>query len=154
MLLEREEPQNLSSRNESSVLISNSFNDSNDKVIKETLEGQGLSISDLADKAKESTFYYEKLRKEMEAQGIDDKWIISNLKDIAENAMTVTKEGVFPDYKARRRAVLDLSNMAKKSGSMEGISSIIKQMMVAQGAKGGDGSTFNFNKFLYNNNIK
>lgn len=108
-----------------------------------------MSIESLADKSKDTVFFYEEARKEMKNKGIDISWIITNLKDIAENAMIVTKEGVFPDYRARNKAINDLARMAKMSGSTEGVSSTVKQMMIAQGANGGEGNTFNLTKILY-----
>jgi len=109
-----------------------------------------LWIKDLTKKTKDTVFHFEDVRTEMELQGIDDAWIISNLKDIALNATKMDKDwNTHPDYSVRRKAIDDLSKMAKKTGSTEWITSTVKQLMIAQGAKSGDEVILNFKKMMY-----
>jgi len=144
---EQKESQEKGLSEKSNTLVGNKTQ----SQVSNALEEQGLSVSELANKSKDTVFYYEKAREVMESQGITDEWLIAQYKDIADNAVMATKEWFAIDYKAKLKAVESLSKMAKKTGSTESIASTIKAMMLAQWAKW-EGSTFNFTKFIYGGN--
>ncbi len=88
----------------------------------------------------------------MELQGVNDKWLIENYKEIAQHATKQNKDWeVCGDFRTRLSALDSLAKMAKKTGSTEGISSTAKQLMVAQWAISGDETVYNFTKMLFDN---